>query len=359
MMNSIVIDSVEIGAGNKPYIIAELSANHNGSIERAFESISVAKAMGADAVKIQTYTPDTMTIDSSQEGFVINGGLWDGYNLYELYKEAHTPFEWHADLFAHAKKIGITLFSSPFDETAIALLEGLNAPAYKVASFELVDIPLIQALADTNKPLIMSTGMANFEEIGEAVEAAKSGGCKEIILLHCISGYPVPVDQANLLSIPLLKKEFGCLVGLSDHTLGTSVSVAAAALGASVIEKHFTLDRADKGPDSEFSLEPSELKTLCEDTQSAWQALGVANSERSEIESTNRQFRRSLYFVEDLSAGEVVEKKHVRRIRPGFGIAPKYFDDVMGCVVTKNITRGTPVSWDCIRNESADVVSND
>ncbi|MGK0440515.1 MAG: N-acetylneuraminate synthase [Pseudohongiellaceae bacterium] len=347
---NITIAGREIGEGQPPYIIAELSANHNGSIDRALQSISMAAQMGADAVKIQTYTPDTMTIKSDKDDFIIKGGLWDGYTLYDLYAKAYTPYEWHARLFEHAKKEGITLFSSPFDETAVELLEGLHAPAYKIASFELLDLPLIQRVAKTGKPMIMSTGMADKSEIEEAVVAATAAGCTELVLLHCISGYPAPVEQSNLQTIPAIKQIFNTVVGLSDHTLGTAVSVASVVLGASVIEKHFTLSRDDKGPDSEFSLEPQELKALCDDTKAAWQAMGIAGFERKAAEKENVKFRRSLYVVKDIKKGERLSHEHIRRIRPGFGLAPKYLEQVIGKIVVDDIEKGTPLTWQCLQD---------
>lgn len=347
-MKSIIIDKREIGMNQPPYIIAELSANHNGKIERALETIRYAKEAGADAIKIQTYTADTMTIDCDKEDFQIHGGLWDGYKLYDLYKWAETPFEWHKEIFDYAKKIGITLFSTPFDETAVDLLEDLNAPAYKVASFEATDLPLIRYIASTKKPMIMSTGMANLVEIEEMVEAARTAGCKDLILLHCISSYPAPVDQLNLLTIPDMREKFGVQVGLSDHTITNTASIASVVLGATVIEKHFILDRADKGPDSEFSITPEELRLLCRDAKDAWLSLGLAGYERKPAEEANAKFRRSLYFVEALKAGQVIEKHHVRRIRPGFGLSPKFEIDVIGQKVKVDVDKGTPVSWTLI-----------
>ncbi|EOQ97846.1 pseudaminic acid synthase [Leptospira wolbachii serovar Codice str. CDC] len=348
-MNTITIDNREISNSHPPYIIAELSANHNGKIERALETIRLAKESGADAIKIQTYTADTMTIDCDLEDFQIHGGLWDGYKLYDLYKWAETPFEWHKEIFDYAKKIGITLFCTPFDETAVDLLEGLNTPAYKVASFEATDLPLIRYIASTKKPMIMSTGMANLAEIEEMVDAAKTAGCKDLILLHCISSYPAPVDQSNLLTIPDMRNKFGVQVGLSDHTITNTASIASVVLGATVIEKHFILDRAEKGPDSEFSITPEELRLLCRDTKDAWRALGQAGYERKPAEEANAKFRRSLYFVEDLKAGQVIEQKHIRRIRPGFGLPPKFEMNVIGKKVSVDIARGTPVTWDLLR----------
>jgi pseudaminic acid synthase len=331
-----------------PYIIAELSANHNGDIKRALESIKVAKECGADAVKIQTYTADTITIKSDREEFQIKGGLWDGYDLYSLYKEAETPYKWHKFLFDYAKEIGITIFSSPFDFTAVDLLEELNAPAYKIASPEIIDLPLIKRVAQTGKPMIISTGMANLEEIGEAVEVAKGNGCKDLVLLHCISSYPAPVEQSNLRTIPDLVKRFGILSGLSDHTMGTTVATTSVALGACVIEKHFTLSRNDKGPDSEFSLEPDELKRLCQDTKIAWQSLGVAGYSLRESEEIGHGFRRSLYAVQDIQQGEKFTKDNIRSIRPGLGLKPKYYEQILGKVAKCDIGYGTPFSWEFI-----------
>jgi len=334
------------GVGKKPFIIAELSANHNGSIDRALESIKAAKDSGASAVKIQTYTPDTMTIRSNNDDFKINKGLWKGYSLYDLYKEAHTPYEWHKPLFDYAKKIGILIFSSPFDKTAVDLLEELNTPFYKVASFEIVDLPLIKYMAETKKPIIISTGMANLKEITEAVETAKENGCKDIVLLHCISSYPAPINQSNLLTIPDLKERFDLTVGLSDHTMGTVVAVTSVALGASVIEKHFTLSRDDKGPDSEFSLEPKEMKQLCADAEMAWLALGEVGYSLKASEKTTS--RRSLYIVQDIKKGELLTSKNIRSIRPGYGLKPKHYDSLLGKSVVSDIKKGTPVNWNMV-----------
>ena len=337
------IDGRIIGFDKPPYIVAELSANHNGSIERAFETIDAAKRCGADAIKLQTYTADTMTIDCDTQDFMIEGGLWDGFKLYDLYKWAETPYEWHDELFSHARKRGITVFSTPFDETAVDLLENLNAPAYKIASFEILDLPLIRYAASTGKPMIMSTGMASENEIEEAVAAVREAGCKDLVLLHCISSYPSPMDQANLRQIPELAQRFNVLVGLSDHTMGTAASVAATALGACFIEKHFTLSRADRGPDSEFSLEPSDLQRLCADARDAWLALGQASFERQKAEKISKVFRRSLYFVKDLPAGHVIKPDDIRRIRPGMGLPPKYFNEVVGKRTARRISFGDPV----------------
>jgi len=342
---NITIDGRKIGPNNPPYIIAELSANHNGDIERAFETIKAARDQGAHAIKIQTYTADTMTIDCDSEEFMIRGGLWDGYKLYDLYKWAETPFEWHKAIFEYAESIGITIFSTPFDESAVDLLEALNTPAYKIASFEATDLPLIRYVAGKGKPMIISTGMCTEEEIAEAVGAAREGGCMELILLHCISSYPAPMDQANLLQMPNLASRFDSLPGLSDHTLGTTASVAAVALGACLIEKHFTLSRMEKGPDSEFSIEPDELKRLCQDTHDAWSALGRAGFDRQQAEEASQRYRRSVYFVRDMEAGQEITPDDIRRIRPGYGLAPKHFDELIGRTVRKVIKRGTPVQW--------------
>jgi pseudaminic acid synthase len=340
------IDNRPVGFGCPPYVIAELSANHNGSLERALQTIDAAHQAGADAIKLQTYTADTMTIDCDRDDFMIKGGLWDGYKLYDLYRWAETPFEWHQAMFAHARKLGITVFSTPFDESAVDLLEKLDAPAYKIASFENTDLPLIRYVAKTGKPIIMSTGMASEEEIAEAVDTARSAGCKELVLLHCISSYPAPMKHANIRQLAELGRRFDVVPGLSDHTLGTTASVAAVALGACVIEKHFTLSRADKGPDSEFSIEPDELKRLCKDTHDAWLALGQAGFERQPVEEGSRVFRRSIYFVRDLPAGSVIGPEDIRRIRPGMGLPPKYFDALLGRKLKVDVQRGTPASWE-------------
>jgi pseudaminic acid synthase len=334
-----------IGPGQPPFVIAEMSANHNQSIERAFEIIDSAASNGADAVKLQTYTADTLTIDCDAPDFMIKGGLWDGYKLYDLYKWAHTPYEWHAAMFERARKRGLTVFSTPFDESAVDLLESLNAPAYKIASFEVVDLPLIQYVAKTGKPIIMSTGMASELEIEEAVKTARGAGCKDLVLLHCISSYPAPLDQANLSQIPELARRFDVASGLSDHTMGTTAAIAAVALGACAIEKHFTLSRADKGPDSEFSMEPADLARLCTEARNAWLALGRSGYERQQAELGSKMFRRSIYFVRDLPAGAVVTSADIRRIRPGMGLPPKHFDAIVGRRLKIAVTRGTATHW--------------
>jgi pseudaminic acid synthase len=343
-----IIDDIQIGEAFPPYVIAELSANHNGSIDRAIESIRIAKACGAQAIKLQTYTADTMTINSDMPGFVIENGLWAGYRLYDLYNEAHTPYEWHAELFAYAKNIGITIFSTPFDASAVDLLEDLNSPAYKIASFELVDLPLIKLVASTGKPLLMSTGMATEQEIHEAVETARLSGCKSILLFHCISSYPTPIAQSNLKKIANLKKTFNVEVGLSDHTLGITSAITSIALGASAIEKHFTLSRSHKGPDSDFSVEPAELKLLTAGVQDAWLSLGNPSFSRPDVEGASLAFKRSIYFVKPLKRGQIISQLDIRCIRPGFGLPPKYFDQIVGKAVNVDIVPGTPVSLELL-----------
>lgn len=345
---SISIAGRRIATDVPPYIIAELSANHNGSLETALRIVEEAKKAGADAVKLQTYAADTITLNCDSEEFKIHGGLWDGKTLYQLYQEAHMPWEWHKPLFEHARQHEITIFSSPFDNTAVDLLEDLNAPAYKIASFEAVDLPLIKYVASTGKPMIISTGMADAEEIQEAIEAAREGGCKELAILHCVSGYPAPAEDYNLRTIPDMMQRFGLVTGLSDHTLDNSTAIASVAIGSSIIEKHFTLNRAGGGPDDSFSLEPSELAALCRDSKAAWAALGCVDYGRKSSEQGNVQFRRSLYFVKSLKAGEVVKKGDVRSVRPGFGVAPKFMDTVIGRQVSTDVSPNTPVSWDML-----------
>lgn len=344
----IAIAGREISRNQPPYIIAELSANHNGKLETALRIIDEAAKAGADAVKLQTYRPDTITLDSDAEDFRIKGGLWDGRTLYELYEEAHMPWEWHKPLFEHARKVGIPVFSSPFDATAVDLLEDLNAPAYKIASFEAVDLPLIRHVAATGKPMIISTGMADAEEIEEAIAAARDGGCKELAILHCVSGYPAPAEDYNLRTIGDMTERFGLVTGLSDHTLDNTTAIASVVLGASIIEKHFTLDRNGGGPDDSFSLEPADLAALCRDSKTAWKALGNVDYGRKSSEQGNAQFRRSLYFVEDLEAGAVISAESVRSVRPGFGLAPKFMDGVIGKRVNRAVRKNTPVKADVI-----------
>ena len=348
MTAEIKINNRKIGAKYPPYIIAEMSANHNGDIQRAFKTIDMAKKMGADAIKMQSYTADTITINCDNEDFQLKGGLWDGYTLYRLYKWADTPFEWHKPIFDHARKKDITIFSTPFDETAVDLLEDLNAPAYKIASFEAIDLPLIKYVAQTKKPMIISTGMANLEEITEAVQTARENGCNELVLLHCISSYPAPIEQSNLRTIMDIGERFNVVPGLSDHTMGTTVAVASVALGACVIEKHVTLSRKDKGPDSDFSLEPDELKRLCIESKDAWLALGEASYALKNSEAENLKYRRSIYVVKDLNVGDVLSKENIRRIRPGFGLAPKYFEEILGMKIKTNVKHGTPLKMEMI-----------
>ncbi len=345
---NISINKRIIGADQPPYIIAEMSANHNGDINNAFKIIKVAKLAGADAVKLQTYRPDTITLDCDSEDFQIHGGLWDGKTLYQLYSEAYMPWDWHKPLFDYAHKLGITIFSSPFDTTAIDLLEDLNAPAYKIASFEAIDLPLIKYAASTGKPMIISTGMANAEEIQEAIEAAHEGGCKELALLHCVSGYPAPAADYNLRTIPDMIQRFGLVTGLSDHTIDNTTAITSIALGASIIEKHVTLDRNGGGPDDSFSLEPQELAALCRDTKTAWEALGQVDYGMKSSERGNVKFRRSLYFVKDMEAGEVITEECLRSVRPGFGIKPKYIEGLLGKKVKRQITANTAISWDMV-----------
>ena len=343
MTKQIKINDRLIGWNASPYIIAEMSANHNGCIDTAYAIIDAAKSAGADAVKIQTYTPDTITLNSENDDFVIKGGLWGGRTLYDLYQEAHMPWDWHKPLFDHARKVGITMFSSPFDATAIDLLEDLGAPAYKIASFEAIDLPLIRYASSTGKPIIISTGMADQDEITEAIEAAQSAGCKDLAILHCVSGYPAPAEDYNLKTIPDMIDKFGLVTGLSDHTLDNTTAIASVVLGAAIIEKHFTLDRNGGGPDDSFSLEPEEMVALCRDTKTAWSSLGRVDYGRKSSEQGNVQFRRSLYFVRDMKVGNTITPECIRSVRPGWGLPPKYFDSLIGKTVTQDIAKNTPV----------------
>jgi len=341
-----VIDGRPIGPDHPPYVIAEMSGNHNGDLNRALALIDAAKASGADAVKLQTYTADTITIDHDGPGFRLDGGLWAGRTLHDLYREAHTPWDWHEPLFARAKSLGLTIFSSPFDETAIELLERLDAPAFKIASFEVIDLPLIRRAARSGKPLIVSTGLATLGEIAEAVEAV---GTTPLALLHCVSGYPTPPEDCNLRTIPHLGAAFpGVTAGLSDHSQGIAVAVAAVAMGATIIEKHFTLSRADGGVDSAFSLEPAEFKAMADAVRVARSAMGRVEYGLKPSEVGGRDFRRSLYIVADVAAGEILTPAHVRSIRPGFGMAPKHLPDVLGRRAARALTRGTPLRWDML-----------
>lgn len=346
-MNPVIhINGRAIGAEHPPYVIAELSANHNGKLETALRIVEEAHQAGAAAVKLQTYKPDTITLNSQSEDFCIRGGLWDGRSLYELYEEAHMPWDWHKPLFDRARQLGITIFSTPFDNTAVDLLEDLNAPAYKIASFEAVDLPLIRYVARTGKPMIISTGMADAQEIQEAIDAARSGGCKELAILHCVSGYPAPAADYQLRTIPDMIARFGLVTGLSDHTLDNATAVASVALGASIIEKHFTLDRNGGGPDDSFSLEPADMAALCRDSLTGWRALGPAgevNYGRSSSEQGNVKFRRSLYFTRALPAGALIGPGDIRSVRPGFGLPPKYIDQILGKTLRRDVQAATPV----------------
>lgn len=334
-----------ISSSHPPYVIAELSANHSGSFEKALKIIDEAANAGADAIKLQTYKPDTITLDSDLEDFKIKGGLWDGRTLYELYEEAHTPWDWHKPLFEHAKARDITIFSSPFDSTAVDLLEDLNTPAYKIASFEAIDLPLIRYVASTGKPMIISTGMAEMDEISEAVETAREAGCNDIAILHCISSYPAPVEDCNLATIKDMSDRFGLVTGLSDHTLGSVAAISSVALGASIIEKHFTLDRDGGGPDDSFSIEPDELIELCSNLKSAWLSIGKPDYKLKPSENQNIKFRRSLYAVKPILKGELITPQNVKSIRPGYGLAPKHLDSIMGKVALQDISKGQAISW--------------
>ncbi len=337
-----------IGAEHPPYVICELSGNHNGSLDRALALVDAAADTGCDAIKIQTYTADTITLDVDRPEFRIRGGLWDGRTLHDLYREAQTPFEWHAAIFERAAKRGVTIFSSPFDETAVDLLEGLGAPAYKIASFEAVDLPLIRYAAAKGRPLIISTGMANLAEIEAARDAALQAGAAGVLLLHCVSSYPATFEDANLRTVADMAARFGCPVGLSDHTPGTAAAVAAVALGACAVEKHFTLARADGGPDSEFSLEPAEFSALVRDAKDAWAALGRVNYDLLGSERGNVQFRRSLYVTSDVRAGEPLTPANVRSVRPGLGLPPADLVRVLGRVAARDLRRGEPLAWDMV-----------
>jgi pseudaminic acid synthase len=337
-----------VGPNQPPFVVAELSANHGGSLERALDVMVAAKQAGADAVKLQTYTADTMTIDHDGPEFCIHGGLWDGRRLYELYQEAHTPWDWHGALFAKGHELGMPVFSTPFDESAVEFLQRFDPPAYKVASFELLDLPLVRCVAATGKAVIMSTGMASPDEIAESVDTFRAAGGRDLVLLHCVSGYPTPAEQSNLRRIPELSKQFGCPIGLSDHTLGTEVAIASVALGAVLIEKHFTLRRADGGPDADFSLEPNEMRGLVHGARTAFSALGNGQPTRSDVERAMKVFRRSIYVVKDLAAGEKLTPEHIRIIRPGFGLPPREFPNVIGRKAKTALPRGTALRWDAV-----------
>jgi N-acetylneuraminate synthase len=348
MPQTITIKGRSIGPGHPAYIIAEMSANHNQDYQQAVDLIVAAKEAGADAVKLQTYTPDTLTIDCDNDFFKIKGTIWDGRNLYDLYGEAYTPWEWQPKLKVVADELGIDLFSSPFDESAVDFLESMDVPAYKIASFENVDLPLLRRIAQTGKPIIMSTGMATLAEIDEAVRTIQEANGDQLALLKCTSAYPAMPEDMDLRSIPHLAEAFGLPTGLSDHTLGTAVPIAAVSLGACIIEKHFTISRDIPGPDSEFSLEPSELKTLVESVHIAEKALGSVQYGVSDREAESRVFRRSLFVVEDVAAGEVFTSTNVRSIRPGYGLHTRYLDQIIGRRSSRQVSRGTPMDWDLL-----------
>ncbi len=343
---SISIAGRRIASDAPPYVIAELSANHNGKLETALRIVEEASKAGADAIKLQTYTADTITIDCDSEDFQIHGGLWDGKTLYQLYQEAHMPWAWHKPLFERAHQLGITIFSSPFDTTAVDLLEDLNAPAYKIASFEAIDLPLIKYVAGTGKPMIISTGMADADEIQEAIDAAREGGCKELAILHCVSGYPAPAADYNLRTIPDMISRFGLVTGLSDHTLDNTTAITSVALGASIIEKHFTLDRNGGGPDDSFSLEPADLRQLCMGARTAWEAMGQVDYGCKSSERSNIKFRRSLYVVAPVRKGDFLTRDVVRSIRPGFGLPPKHLDTLLGRQFSRDVEVGSPLAWE-------------
>lgn len=339
-----------IGPGHAPFIIAEMSGNHNQSLERALEIVEAAAKAGAHALKIQTYTPDTMTLDLDEREFHISdpSSLWAGTSLYKLYGEAYTPWEWHKPIFDRARELGIIPFSTPFDDTAVDFLESLDVPCYKIASFENADLPLIRRVAATGKPLIISTGMATVAELDETVRAAREAGCKDLILLKCTSTYPATAENTNILTIPHLRELFGCEVGLSDHTMGVGVSVASIALGATIVEKHFTLNRADGGVDSSFSMEPAEMSQLVAETDRAWHALGQVSYGPTAAEKISLQFRRSLYIVQDLKMGDVLTRENMRAIRPGLGLPTKNYEILLGKKIKKDVRKGTAISWDIL-----------
>lgn len=347
---SVMIADRHIGVGYPPFVIAEMSGNHNQSLERAIEIVDSAAASGAHAMKLQTYTADTMTLDVKEREFFIEDSesLWKGRTLYDLYQEAHTPWEWHKPIFDRCRELGMICFSTPFDDTAVDFLEGLDSPCYKIASFENTDLPLIRKVAATGKPIIISTGMATVAELDESVGAAREAGCKCLILLKCTSSYPAAPENTNILTIPHLRELFKCEVGLSDHTMGVGVSVAAVALGATVIEKHFTLCRADSGVDSAFSLEPDEMASLLVETKRAWQALGTISYGPTDKEKASLQFRRSLYVGRDMVPGEPFNRVNLRIVRPGLGLAPKYYEIILGKKVITHVRKGMPVTWEML-----------
>ncbi|MDZ5606286.1 pseudaminic acid synthase [Bacillus pseudomycoides] len=349
-MKEVEINGRKIGRNQQPFIIAEMSGNHNQSLERALKIVEAAAKAGAHALKIQTYTADTMTLNIDNKDFKIEdtNSLWKGNTLYKLYQQAYTPWEWHKPLFDKCTELGIIPFSTPFDETAVDFLESLNVPCYKIASFENTDIPLIRKAASTGKPLIISTGMATISELDETVKAARSAGCKDLILLKCTSTYPASPENTNIYTIPHMKELFQCEVGLSDHTLGVGTAIASVAMGATVIEKHFTLSRADGGVDSAFSMEADELNSLVIETERAWKSLGKIYYGPTDMEKNSLKFRRSLYVAQDMKAGDLLTTENIKAIRPGYGLAPKYLPILLGKKAKKDVVKGTPVNWDLI-----------
>ncbi len=351
MLGEFRIGDIQVGKRHAPFLIAEMSGNHNQSLERSLEIVEAAAKSGAHAVKLQTYTADTMTLDHRGEDFIVSSvgeGAWEGKSLYKLYQEAHTPWEWHEPIMARAKELGLLCFSSPFDESAVEFLEALGVPAYKIASFENVDLPLIKRVASTGKPVIMSTGMATLRELSEAVEAVEAAGCERLVLLKCTSTYPAKPEEINLATLPHMADLFGVPVGLSDHTLGVGVAVAGVALGATVIEKHFTLSRGDGGVDSTFSMEPAEFRLLVGSTRMAWESVGEIHYGPTDRELSSRDYRRSLYVVQDMKKGEVFSSENLRSIRPGFGLPPKYLPELLGKQVRQDIQKGTALNWDLV-----------
>jgi pseudaminic acid synthase len=350
-MNEITIGNYKIGPGHPPFIIAEMSGNHNGSLKKALEIVDAAHRVGVHALKLQTYTADTITLDVRIGEFVITDqkSLWANKNLYELYQIAHTPWEWHKPIFDRCKELGMIVFSTPFDETAVDFLEKLDTPCYKIASLELVDLPLIAKAAATGKPMIMSVGGSTLGEINDAVDTARRAGCKDIILLKCTSAYPTSPRDSNLRTIPHLAASFNTLVGISDHTLSLGVPIASVALGACVIEKHFVMSRSEGGVDSAFSLEPEEFKSLVEESRKAWESLGKVQYGMLDSEKTTLSHRPSLYFVEDLLEGEVIKPHHIRSVRPGSGLPPKEFETIIGLQLAQKATKGMPVNWKCFK----------